>query len=106
MNKGQRRVKAEQVASTVLMLELLGLQYRVSPPRNERRGGYKSPRVVYVYAGADFKDEDLRLRIYNSPGGHTWANNADGTPVVGVGSVEKLYEYLTRHRTLKRRLKR
>jgi hypothetical protein len=106
MNKGQRRVVAEQVASTVRVLELLGFQYRVSPPRNERRGGNKSPRVVYVYAGADCRDEDLRLRIYNSAGGHTWANKADGTPVVGVGSVEKLYEYLARHRTLKLRPKR
>jgi hypothetical protein len=105
MNKGERRVIAEQVASTVRVLELLGFQYQVSPPRNERKGGNKSPRVVYVYAGSDFRPEDLRLRIYNSAGGHTWANKPDGTPV-DVGTVEDLYDYLASRRLLKLRSKR
>jgi hypothetical protein len=103
VNKGEKRVIAEQVASTVRVLELLGFQYyRVLPPRNERRGGNKSPRVVYVYAGADCSQEDLKLRIYNSAGGHTWANKPDGTPV-DVGSVEELYEYLAARPLLKLR---
>ena len=104
MNKGERRVIAEQVASTVRVLELLGFQYRELPPRNERRGGNKSPRVVYVYGTADCKEEDLRLRIYNSAGGHTWANKSDGTPV-DVGSVEELYDYLAARPSLKTRLR-
>lgn len=104
MNKGQRRIIAEQVASTVQVLELLGLQYRVLPPRNERKGGNKSPRVVYVYAAPECREEDLRLRIYNSAGGDTWANKPDGTPVA-VGSVEDLYAYLSARPSLKLRVK-
>jgi len=97
-------VIAEQVASTVRVLELLGFQYRVLPPRHERSGGNKSPRVVYVYATADCNEEHLRLRIYNSAGGHTWANKPDGTPI-DVGSVEDLYDYLADHPELKFRPK-
>lgn len=101
MNFGQRQIIAEKVASTIRVLELLGFQYQVSAPKNERRKGNKSPRVVYVYAGGDPRPENLRLRIYNSAGGHTWANKADGSPVRDVGSVEDLHDYLSRHPLLK-----
>ena len=36
MNKGQRRIIAEKVSSTVRVLELLGFDYEVSDPRHEK----------------------------------------------------------------------
>jgi hypothetical protein len=95
MNFEQRQVIAEKVSSTIRVLELLGFEYVVSPPRNERKKGNKSPRVVYVYAGTP--PENLRLRIYNSMKGHTWAYKADGRPVKDISSVEDLYDHLRRH---------
>lgn len=96
MNKGQRQIIAEKVASTVRVLELLRFEYEVSRPKSERKRGNKSPRVVYVYARTPHSPENLRLRVYNSADGQTWANKADGAPV-DVGSIEELYDYLRRH---------
>ena len=108
MNMGQRQLIAEKVSSTARVLELLGFQYEVSLPKNERKKGNKSPRVVYVYAGkdSDHSEENLRLRIYNSAGGQTWTNRADGSPVKEVRSVEELHDYLSRCPLLKLKRKR
>jgi len=107
MNAGQRQVIAEKIASTVRVLELLGFNYLVTRPKNERRKGNRSPRVVYVYAGNDYRPEDLRLRIYNSASGSTWANKADSSPIGEVHSVEDLHDYLKRRLFLRlRRLTR
>jgi hypothetical protein len=90
MNAGKRQVIAEKVASTVRVLELLGFHdYEVTPPRNQREKGNASPRVVRVNIG-----DDARLRIYNSGGGHTWANMPDGKPVRGIASIEDIYAFL------------
>jgi len=89
MNRGQRQVIAEKVSSTIRVLELLGFEYDVSGPKNMRRKGNSSPRVVYVRRG-----ESLLLRVYNNAGGSTWANKADGAPIATIGSIEDLYEYL------------
>lgn len=89
MNKGQRQIIAEKISSTVRVLELLGFEYQVSGPKKRREKGNKSPRVIYVDVG-----KTQRLRIYNSAGGHTWANEPNGKPIAAVGSVEDLYEYL------------
>lgn len=105
MNKGQRQVIAEKISSTVRVLELLGFDYEVTAPRNERRKGNSSPRVVYVDVGSD-----KRLRVYNSSRGDTWANEPDGTPIKTVSSIEDLFAHLakayprrpTRTRTRKR----
>ncbi len=104
MNAGQRQIIAEKVSSTVRVLELLGFEYEVSRFKHERKKGNKSPRVVYVYAG-DPRSGNLRLRIYNSISGNTWANRGDGTPVKDIGTVEDLYDYLSSHPGLKLRLK-
>lgn len=90
MNIGQRQVIAEKVASTVRVLELLGLEYEVKAPRNKREKGNRSPRVVHV----KLKDAPW-LRIYNGVNGFTWANRADGKPIPGIGSIEDLYAFLT-----------
>ena len=96
MNVGQRQIIAEKIASTVRVLELLGFQYEVSRFKTARKKGNKSPRVVHVYAG-DHRPERLRLRIYNSAAGNTWAYRSDGTPVKDIGTVEDLYDYLSKH---------
>jgi len=46
MNKGQRQIIAEKVASTVRVLELLAFNYEVSAPKNKREKGNRSPRVI------------------------------------------------------------
>jgi hypothetical protein len=90
MNAGKRQVIAEKIASTVRILELLGFHdYEVTAPRNQREKGNACPRVVRVDIGAD-----ARLRIYNSGGGHTWANMPDGKPIRGIGSIEDIYTFL------------
>ncbi|MCC6908277.1 MAG: hypothetical protein IT430_10085 [Phycisphaerales bacterium] len=89
MNRGQRRVIAEMIASTVRVLELLGLDYEVTAPKNQRKKGNKSPRVVY----AKMKDEEI-VRIYNDWNGHIWANRGDGKPIKGVRTTEELHNYL------------
>lgn len=89
MNRSQRQVIAEKISSTVRVLELLGFDYEVAKPRNERRNGNRSPRVVYVDVG------DRRpLRVYNSASGSTWANSPNGTPIPEVKSIEDLFSYL------------
>ena len=99
MHRGQQRVIAELIASTVRVLELLGFEYEVSGPRNQRRKGNKSPRVVYVQVGKVAG----KLRVYNSASGHTWANEADGTPISSVHSIEALHLYLEQTYKKKRR---
>lgn len=89
MNRAQRQVIAEQISSTIRVLELLGFEYTVESPRNVRAKGNKSPRVVNVDVG-----EKSPLRIYNSWGGHTWANEPNGNPIKEVKSIEDLYQYL------------
>ena len=89
MNMGQRQIIAEKVSSTVRVLELLGFDYEVTDPKNQRERGNSSPRVVRVDVG-----ETNRLRVYNSIRGTTWANEPDGTPIPEVKSVEDLYRYL------------
>jgi hypothetical protein len=90
MNKAQRQIIAEKISSTVRVLELLEFDYEVSAPKNKREKGNKSPRVVYVDVG-----KAQRLRVYNSVGGHTWANEPTGTPTAEVKSIEDLYSYLS-----------
>ena len=89
MHAGHRQVIAEKIASTVRVLELLGLPYEVGPPKNQRRKGNKSPRVVTAH----LRNGQL-IRIYNSASGHTWANQEDGTPIRRVNSPESLYQIL------------
>ena len=93
MNYGQRQIIAEKVSSTVRVLELLGYAYEVRAPKKKKESGNRSPRVVYVDVG-----KSKQLRVYNSVGGHTWANEPDGTPIAEVKSVEDLYGYLIRLR--------
>lgn len=90
MNRGQRQIIAEKVGSTVRVLELLEFNYEVSAPRNKRENGNRSPRVIYVDIG-----KSQRLRIYNSFGGSTWANEPNGKPIPTVKSIESLYIYLS-----------
>lgn len=90
MNRAQRQVVAEMISSTVRVLELLGFEYRVESPKNIRTKGNKSPRVVNVEVG-----ESKPLRIYNSWGGHTWANEPNGSPIKEIKTVEDLYKYLS-----------
>jgi hypothetical protein len=78
MNYRQRQVVAEKVSSTVRVLELLGLEYSVAAPRRARKKGNKSPRVVSVDVG-----KRLRLRVYNSTSGSTWAHEPGGQPIPG-----------------------
>ena len=90
MNQGQRQIVAEKVASTVRVLELLGLQYQVTPPRKPRKKGNRSPRVIHVATG-----NGSGLRVYNGIGGNTWAHEkTTGKPIAGVKSIEELYSYL------------
>jgi hypothetical protein len=89
MNHRQRQVVAEKVGSTVRVLELLGLEYSVAAPRRTRKKGNVSPRVVSVDVG-----KRLRLRVYNSTSGATWAHEPGGKPIPGLKSVEDLYLYL------------
>lgn len=97
MNRGERQVIAEKISSTVRVLELLGFEYEVSAPRNERKKGNRSPRVVYVDLG------DGSMRVYNSVAGYTWANAPDGSPISEVKSAEDLYAYLSRRANKRRR---
>lgn len=100
MNRGQRQVIAEKISSTIRVLELLGFDYEVSAPRNERKKGNRSPRVVYIDLGSG------SLRVYNSVSGYTWANAPDGSPISEIKSVEDLYTYLSRERSRKGRKQR
>jgi hypothetical protein len=90
MNRAQRQVIAEKVSSTVRVLELLGLNYTVSAPKNQREKGNKSPRVIYVDIG-----QERPLRVYNSMSGSTWANEPSGKPIAAIASIEDLYDYLS-----------
>jgi hypothetical protein len=90
MNRGERQVIAEKISSTIRVLELLGFDYEVSAPRNERKKGNRSPRVVYISL------DNGEMRVYNSVSGNTWANSPDGTPISQIKSVEDLYAYLSR----------
>jgi hypothetical protein len=89
MNRGTRQIIAEKVASTVRILELLGLDYSVGAPKRAKVKGNKSPRVVSVNTSSDGL-----IRIYNGVKGNTWANREDGKPLRGVKSIEDLYNYL------------
>lgn len=89
MNKSKRQVVAEKIASTVRVLELLGLEYEVR--NNKKKTGGRSPRVIEARL-----DKKRLVWIYNSAGGSTWANRTDGTPIPSVHSIEDLYEYLSR----------
>lgn len=93
MNRGQRQIIAEKVSSTVRVLELLGLNYEVGPPKRERAKGNKSPRVITVRT-----QSGAVIRVYNGIKGNTWANHEDGTPVAGVKSIEELFFYLSKAR--------
>ena len=90
MNRAQRQVIAEKISSTVRVLELLGFEYEVNDPRNEKRGGNRSPRVVHVDVG-----ERSKLRVYNGVAGGTWAYAPNGQPISEVHSIEDLYNYLS-----------
>jgi hypothetical protein len=90
MTNGQRQIIAEKIGSTIRVLELLGLEYKVSAPKNKRKKGNKSPRVVYVDIG-----KSQPLRIYNGVKGHTWANEPNGRPIANVKNIEDLYRYLS-----------
>jgi hypothetical protein len=91
MNEGQRQVIAEKVSSTVRVLELLGFHdYEVSAPKQKKKRGNVSPRVIYVNVG-----QTRPLRIYNSADGWTWANAPNGKPIPEIKSVEDLYAYLS-----------
>jgi hypothetical protein len=90
MNRGQRQIIAEKVGSTVRVLELLEFNYEVCAPKNKREKGNRSPRVVHVDIG-----KSQPLRIYNSLGGNTWANEPNGKPIPRVKSIESLYNYLS-----------
>jgi hypothetical protein len=89
VNRGTRQIIAEKVASTVRVLELLGLDYSVAAPKREKAKGNKSPRVISVNTASDGL-----VRIYNGVKGNTWANREDGKPLRGVKSIEDLYNYL------------
>ena len=89
MNNKQRQIVAEKISSTVRVLELLGFEYKVSNPRNQKQNGNKSPRVVFVDVG-----RSKPLRVYNGIQGSTWANEPSGKPIPGVRSNEDLYDYL------------
>ncbi len=89
MNNAQRQIIAEKISSTVRVLELLELEYKVTAPKNKRKKGNTSPRVVYVEVG-----KSQPLRVYNSTDGHTWANEPNGKPIPEVKSIEDLYGYL------------
>jgi hypothetical protein len=91
MHHGRRQIIAEKVSSTVRSLDLLGLDYSVSAPKKTRKKGNRSPRVITIESGID-----SGLRIYNGIEGHTWANEATGRPVPGIGNIEDLYAYLRR----------
>jgi hypothetical protein len=100
ITKAQRQIIAEKVSSTVRVLELLGYNYQVSDPKNKREKGNKSPRVIHVDVGGNQK-----LRIYNSVGGHTWANEPNGKPIPVLKNIEDLYAYLKSKDKPKLRLK-
>ena len=89
MNRRQRQVVAEKISSTVRVLELLEFDYVVSGPKNPRRKGNRSPRVVSIDVGRARK-----LRVYNGTTGSTWANESNGKPIASVKSIEDLYCYL------------
>lgn len=94
MNKAQRQIVAEKISSTIRVLELLGFEYEVKAPKNIRKKGNKSPRVVYVEDG-----ESELLRVYNSVDGHTWAHKSNGEPIPEIKSIEDLYAYLLNNYT-------
>ena len=89
MKKGERQIIAERISSTVRVLELLGLNYTVSEPKNKRKKGNRSPRVIYADVG-----DAHSLKVYNSTAGDTWANESDGTAISEVKNIEDLYNYL------------
>ena len=89
MNKNQKQIIAEKIASTVRVLELLGFKYRVTDPVRPKAKGNKSPRVVRIELGGG-----KEMRVYNGVGGATWAHQPDGKPIAGVKSIEELYDYL------------
>jgi len=93
MNRGQREIIADRISSTVRVLELLCFDYEVSAPRLKRKEGNKSPRIIRVYAGKKYL-----LTAYNDVKGNTWANQANGKPIPGLGSIENLCNYLRRRR--------
>lgn len=89
MNKGQRQIIAEKIASTVRVLELLGFDHEVAGPKRPKAKGNKSPRVVTI------KINDRPVpRVYNGVSGHTWANWANGDQALGIGSIEDLHLHL------------
>jgi hypothetical protein len=89
MDKAQRQIIAEKIGSTVRVLELLGLEYTVSAPKNKRKKGNRSPRVIHVDVG-----KSRQLYVYNSVSGGTWANHPNGKPIAEIKSIEDLYNYL------------
>lgn len=91
MNNAQRQIIAEKISSTVRVLELLGFEYKVTAPKNKRKKGNASPRVVYVEVG-----KSQPLRVYNSIDGYTWAHEPNSKPIPEVKSIEDLYEYLNK----------
>lgn len=89
------QVVAEKVSSTVRVLELIGLDYRVANPQRQKLAGNRSPRVVTVLIdGLD------AMRVYNGVKGATWANWVDGEPVRGIGSPDDLYVLLSKTKFL------
>ncbi|MEJ1962666.1 MAG: hypothetical protein WDO56_14420 [Gammaproteobacteria bacterium] len=90
-----RQVVAEKISSTVRVLELIGLDYRVADPQRQKSVGNRSPRVVTVLI--DGRDV---MRVYNGVKGATWANWVDGEPVRGIGSPEDLYVLLSKSKFL------
>jgi hypothetical protein len=89
MNRAQRQVVAEKIGSPIRALELLGLEYEVTPPKNAKEAGNRSPRVVHVRVG-----HGKPLRVYNGVTGSTWANTGDGKPIAEIKTIETLFSYL------------
>jgi hypothetical protein len=84
-------VVPEKISSTIRILELVGFEYSITAPKNKRRKGKASPRVVYVEVGKSHP-----LRIYNSTNGHTFAHGPNGKPIPEVKSIDDLYDYLSK----------
>jgi hypothetical protein len=95
LSRVARQVVAEKISSTVRVLELIGLDYRVADPKRQKLVGNRSPRVVTVMIGGNDA-----IRIYNGVKGATWANWSDGEPVRGIGSPEDLYALLSKPKFL------
>jgi hypothetical protein len=77
------------IGSTVRVLELLEFDYAVSAPRNVRKKGNKSPRIINLDVG-----QERPLSIHNSHEGYTWASSPDGKAIAEIRSIEDLYAYL------------